>query len=161
MVPLKVIECIDKLQERNLTIAFAEGASSGSVCSKFSEAHKNTVPLLGGIVACKDHMKDYFFGINAAIIEKYGAESEEVAHLMAVHLKEYYEADILVSVTHCDVEKENRAKNANTYIHIMFEGKQHKSQYNYSGTEEEIANQISNQIATLVLEQVATQSAEV
>ena len=103
MVPLKVIECIDKLQERNLTIAFAEGASSGSVCSQFSEAHKNTVPLLGGIVACKDHMKDYFFGINAAIIEKYGAESEEVAHLMAVHLKEYYEADILVSVTHCDI----------------------------------------------------------
>ena len=43
----------------------------------------------------------------------------------------------------------------------MFEGNQHKSQYNYSGTEEEIANQISNQIATLVLEQVATQSAEV
>lgn len=161
MVPLKVIECIDKLQERNLTIAFAEGASSGSVCSQFSEAHKNTVPLLGGIVACKDHMKDYFFGINAAIIEKYGAESEEVAHLMAVHLKEYYEADILVSVTHCDIEKENRSKNANTYIHIMFEGNQHKSQYNYSGTEEEIANQISNQIATLVLEQVATQSAEV
>ena len=161
MVPSKVVECIDMLQARKLTIAFAEGASSGTVCSLFSEAHKNTIPLLGGIVACKDHMKDYFFGINAAVIEKYGAESEEVAHLMAVHLKEYYEADILVSITHCDEEKKSKAKDANTYIHIMFEGNQQKSQYNFTGNEEEIANQISTQIATLVLEQVENQFSEV
>lgn len=161
MVPSKVVECIDMLQARKLTIAFAEGASSGTVCSLFSEAHKDTVPLLGGIVACKDHMKEYFFGINAAIIERYGAESEEVAHLMAVHLKEYYEANILVSVTHCDEEKENRARECNTFIHIMFEGNQHKSQYNFTGTEEEVANQISNQIATLVLEQIENQLIEV
>lgn len=157
MVPSKVVECIDMLQAKKLTIAFAEGASSGKVCALFSKAHKDTVPLLGGIVACKDHMKDYFFGINAAIIEKYGSESEEVAQLMAVHLKDYYEANILVSITHCDEEKEIKTKEANTFIHIMFEGKQHKSHYNFTGTEKEIANQISSQIATLVLEQVENQ----
>ena len=155
MEPSKIVECVDALRAKKMTIAFAEGAPSGKICSRFSQAHKFTKPLLGGIVACKDHMKEYFFGINAEVIKKYGSESPEVAELMAVHLRDYLKADICVSVTSSNESKDSK-QIAKTFIHMVFKDDHVKSQYEFAGTEEEVANQISNQVADLVLERLNT-----
>lgn len=153
MEPSRIVECVDALKAKKMTIAFAEGGPSGKICSQFAEAHKFTKPLLGGIVACKDHMKEYFFGINAEVIKKYGSESPEVAELMAVHLRDYLQADICVSVTSSNENKDGK-QSAKTCIHMIFKEDHVKLQYEFIGSEQEIAQQISNQIAILVLERL-------
>ena len=95
----KLKHCIEVVKAKKWTIAFAEGGSEGKICRKFAALPDADVVVLGGIVALKDHMKEYFFGIKSDVLRKFGNESAEVARQMAQHLCEYLAADIHISVT--------------------------------------------------------------
>lgn len=149
----KLKECVAVLNDKKWTIAFAEGASEGKVCYEFSELPNADSCLLGGMVAMKDHMKDYFFGIKPEVLDKYGSESPEVAKLMAHHLCKYLKADISISVT-VDTPNENSALNLDAfqvvYIHIIFPHSHLTQKQELQGTTEQVAEQTVVIISDLI-----------
>ena len=154
----KLNKCLEVLNAKKWTIAFAEGGSEGKVCYEFAELPSADEILLGGMVAMKDHMKDYFFGIKPDVLDKYGSESPEVAKLMADHLCKYLKADISVSVT-MDTQFNNQV-GAETFlhlvnIHLLFPDETLSKKYEFTGTKEQVAQKTVDTIAQLIIEKVA------
>lgn len=110
------------------------------------------------MVAMKDHMKDYFFGIKPELLQKYGSESPEVAKLMADHLCKYLKADISVSVT-MDTQFNNKvgAETAlqSVFIHLLFPGETLSKKYEFAGTKKQVAQQTVDTIAQIIIDKVA------
>lgn len=77
-------QCCDALEQRNLTVAFIESASSGYLCSQFS-IYKNSGAdiLLGGLVSYDPSIKREILKVSPKLIEQYTAESQEVTEAMA------------------------------------------------------------------------------
>lgn len=116
----KIVRCIEILKSKNKTVAFAEGASNGAICDAFSSFASADSVLLGGIVAFKDHMKTYFFGIEYGTLQRHGSESAHVAALMAQNLPEYFDADICISITGAIEVNRNHEELNPICIHIQF-----------------------------------------
>jgi nicotinamide-nucleotide amidase len=153
MESTKLNECVEVLKSKKWTIAFAEGASEGKICYEFAELPAADSILLGGMVAMKDHMKDYFFGIKPELLQKYGSESPEVAKLMADHLCKYLKADISVSVTvnECsEVTTPNPHAFQVVNIHIIFPHSYLTEKYELQGTKQQVAEQTVVIISNLI-----------
>lgn len=149
----KLNKCIAALNAKQFTIAFVEGGSAGKVCYYFSELPQADPILLGGIVADKDHMKEYFFDIKPEVLERFGSESNEIAQLMAYNLCQYLKADICVSVTMQDNNQDPVSETPSSkivHIHIVFpEGHLSKKQ-EMTGSKEEVSEQIVLIISELI-----------
>ncbi len=157
MESTKLNKCVEVLKSKKWTIAFAEGASGGKVCYEFAELPAADSILLGGMVAMKDHMKDYFFGIKPEVLQKYGSESPEVAQLMAYNLCQYLNADISVSVTSqtkSSTENPTQPSLQRVSIFIVFPDSQFSDEYEFQGNKVEVAQQTVDTIAELITNKV-------
>jgi nicotinamide-nucleotide amidase len=158
MESTKLNKCVEVLKSKKWTIAFAEGASEGKVCYEFAELPAADSILLGGMVAMKDHMKDYFFGIKPEVLDKYGSESPEVAQLMAHHLCKYLKADVSISVTianQCNNQVDDQTALHSVFIHLLFPDETLSKQYDFTGTKAQVAEQTVDTIAQLIIDKVA------
>ncbi|WP_026977196.1 CinA family protein [Flavobacterium tegetincola] len=112
----KLQHCINVLKEKNCNIASAEGATNGSIHQFFTSLKESENFLIGNIVACKDYMKDFFFGIDAKVIQKYVKESLEVARIMAHKLDNNLKASVKVSLTNYLKKYRSTTKDNNEHI---------------------------------------------
>ena len=153
MISDNIVECIDVLKEKKYTIAFAEGASSGKICYQFASLPQSEKILAGGMVALKDHMKEYFFGIEREVLKEFGSESPEIAERMAHHLCEYLHADICVSVTGASCDEKNLEQNVSTpiFIHILFPDCEVSKAFTFKGNKVEVAEQTTAKISELII----------
>ncbi len=79
-------QCCNLLEQKKLTIAFIESASSGYLSSQFSiYKHSGADILLGGLVSYDPSIKCEILKIDPALIQQYTAESIEVTEAMALH----------------------------------------------------------------------------
>ena len=94
-------QCCNLLEQKKLTIAFIESASSGYLSSQFSiYKHSGADILLGGLVSYDPSIKCEILKIDPALIQQYTAESIEVTEAMALHGHRLFRhADIIVSCT--------------------------------------------------------------
>lgn len=151
----KVVNCIALLKSKKKTVAFAEGASNGSIFEAFSSFANADAVSIGGMVAAQDHMKDYFFGIEKEILNHYGSESAEVAQLMAHNLSDYLDATIYISITGAPLpnpifKKENQ-KDANPiYLHLIFPDAQVSEQLAFSCTDNSMIDQTLARVCELI-----------
>lgn len=153
MVSDSLLKCISLLKEKKLTIAFAEGASGGKICYNFSAVSTSEKVVLGKIVALKDHMKEYFFGINTTILEKFGSESAEVAQQMAQGLCDYLDADIRISVTgDFDGATLVNNKQQSIFIHIIFPDGNVSKNLQLNGNASEMAEQAVVAISEIIVD---------
>lgn len=158
VVSEKLIQCIEALKQKNWTIAFAEGISNGRICYQFSSIPKSDSILVGGMVALKDHMKEYFFGIKREVLQQFGGESAEVAELMANNLCQYLEADICVSVTGISkiIQESSSEKEQNSiFVHFKFPDCQFSREFEFIGNKVEVAEQTVNAIAEMIIEKIS------
>lgn len=155
VVSEKLIQCVEALKQRKWTIAFAEGISEGRICYQFSSVPETDSILIGGMVALKDHMKEYFFGIKREDLQKFGGESAEVAELMANNLCQYLEADICVSVTGVSQINEQNSgddKKHSIFVHLKFPDVHFTKEFEFKGTKSKVAEQTVDAIAELIIE---------
>lgn len=153
MVSDSLLKCISLLKEKKLTIAFAEGASGGKICYNFSAVSTSEKIILGKIVALKDHMKEYFFGINSEILQQFGSESAEVARQMAHGLCDYLDADIRVSVTGDFNEiVPNDKQQQSIFIHIIFPDNDFSEKLELTGNSADMAEQVVTAISEIIVE---------
>jgi nicotinamide-nucleotide amidase len=99
MAESKISVCSKLIAQRGLTIAFAESATAGWLCSEFALTEESGKVLKGGIICYDASLKVQLLGVPQKLIDEYTPESMEVTREMAYRLKEMIDADIQVAVT--------------------------------------------------------------
>lgn len=81
------------------TLTTAESCTGGGIGAAITAVPCSSDVYLGGIVSYTNGVKQNLLGVDAAILEKFGAVSEPVAKAMAIGARAALSADIAVSVT--------------------------------------------------------------
>lgn len=87
------------LIERRATLALAESCTGGKIASKFTAMAGASAYLLAGVVAYANEAKTNILGVDAELIRRHGAVSEEVARAMAEGVRHLTGADYALSTT--------------------------------------------------------------
>lgn len=95
----KIAACSKLMAEQGLTIAFAESATAGWLCSEFALTDESGKVLKGGIACYDADLKVSLLGVPQVLIDQYTPESMEVTREMAYCLTKLIPSDIQVTVT--------------------------------------------------------------
>ncbi|MDB5117462.1 MAG: CinA domain protein [Mucilaginibacter sp.] len=87
------------MAEQGLTIAFAESATAGWLCSEFALTEESGKVLKGGIACYDADLKVSLLGIPQGLIDQFTPESMEVTREMAFCLIKIIPSDIQITVT--------------------------------------------------------------
>lgn len=88
-----------KLKDRNMQIAFCESCTGGLIASRFTQIPGVSEVFDRGIISYSNNSKIEELGVEEALINKFGAVSEEVALAMAEGLLNKCNVDIALSTT--------------------------------------------------------------
>ena len=152
-----VIACAHALLAHNLTIAFAESASTGRLVYEFTSVPDCGETVKGSIVCYDRSVKEQLMGVPSDIIDRFSAESAEVTQLLADGLKRLMPADILVAVTGLasDGGSENPEKPVGTmFIHGYIREKPWMTKLIIEGTPDEIIEKTTDAVATILLDEI-------
>jgi len=94
-----ILKCSSLLAAHGLTIAFAESATAGWLCSEFALAEESGQVLKGGIVCYDATLKKALLGVPEELITRCTPESQEVTDEMARRLSALIPSDVQVAVT--------------------------------------------------------------
>jgi nicotinamide-nucleotide amidase len=81
------------------TVAVAESCTGGLMAARLTERPGSSAYVLGGLVAYSNEAKTQHVGVPAALIERYGAVSPEVARALAGGAAERFGADLGIGIT--------------------------------------------------------------
>ena len=87
------------LIESGKTLAVAESCTGGSISAKFTAMAGASTYFLCGVTAYANEAKQGLLGVDAELIESYGAVSEQVARAMAEGVRRVSGADYAVATT--------------------------------------------------------------
>ncbi|HEX2087276.1 MAG TPA: competence/damage-inducible protein A [Solirubrobacteraceae bacterium] len=87
------------LRSRGLTIATAESCTGGLLAGRLTDVAGSSEYVLGGLVVYSNDAKVALAGVDAALIERFGAVSTEVAEALAGGAAERLGADVGVGIT--------------------------------------------------------------
>ena len=87
------------LRSRSLTIAVAESCTGGLLAGRLTDLAGSSEYVLGGLVVYSNEAKVALTGVDAALIERHGAVSTEVAEALADGARARLGADLGVGVT--------------------------------------------------------------
>jgi nicotinamide-nucleotide amidase len=88
-----------RLAVGGFTLAVAESCTGGLIAERLTEVPGSSVYFMEGIVAYSNEAKTRTLGVDADLIERYGAVSAEVAEAMAEGVRNRAETDFGLSVT--------------------------------------------------------------
>jgi nicotinamide-nucleotide amidase len=80
-------------------IGLAESCTGGLLAARLTERPGSSAYVAGSVVSYSNEAKTELLGVDAALIERHGAVSPEVAEAMADGALERFHADIAVSIT--------------------------------------------------------------
>lgn len=125
------------LQEKALTIAFAESVTCGIAAHTLSTV-KGTMDILRGSLVCyHPSTKIHALSISSQLIQKYTAESQQVTDAMAEKLPHLFDADIFAAITGLSAPggSETKDKPVGTiFIAVYYKEKLHRLQKLFRGT---------------------------
>jgi nicotinamide-nucleotide amidase len=87
------------MQMRNATLAVAESCTGGLLAERITSISGSSRYFLGGAVVYSNQMKTDFAGVPAALIEKHGAVSREVASALAEGIRKRCGATLGIGIT--------------------------------------------------------------
>jgi len=154
MAELKILECSKLLAQRGLTIAFAESATAGWLCSEFALAPESGQVLKGGIACYDADLKEKLLGVPHALIEQFTPESEEVTREMAIRLARVIPSDIQIAVTGLTTPggSETKDKPVGTmFVYGYLQGLPIKFRKVFTGSSEAVIHQTISATAELII----------
>ncbi|HET7053228.1 MAG TPA: competence/damage-inducible protein A [Solirubrobacterales bacterium] len=80
-------------------LGLAESCSGGLLAARITDLPGASTYFAGGVVAYSNEAKAELLGVDAALIERHGAVSSEVAEAMSKGALERFDADVAVSIT--------------------------------------------------------------
>ena len=87
------------LNEKQLTISFAESMTGGLLSSKLTELPGASIVFKGSIVAYSNEIKNRVLYIDSNDIKTYGVVSKEIAQKMATSVLKLFNTNISVGIT--------------------------------------------------------------
>lgn len=99
MAESKISICSKLMAGKGLTVAFAESATAGWLCSEFALTEESGKVLMGGIACYDADLKVKLLKVPQELIDEFTPESMEVTREMAYRLRELIGSDIQVTVT--------------------------------------------------------------
>jgi nicotinamide-nucleotide amidase len=157
MAESKISICSKLMAEQGLTIAFAESATAGWLCSEFALTEESGKVLKGGI-ACNDaDLKVKLLGVAQELIDTYTPESMEVTREMANRLREIIPSDIQVAVTGLTTPggSETPEKPVGTmFVFALINGSEACFRKVFSGSCEEVIHQTIEATANLLIKEL-------
>ena len=87
------------LRRQRRSLAVAESAAGGLVCSRLTEIPGSSAYFKGGIVAYDNEVKVQLLGVEEPTLARHGAVSREVAMEMAEGVRRLFGADLGLSET--------------------------------------------------------------
>jgi nicotinamide-nucleotide amidase len=154
MAEKKILTCSKLLADNGLTIAFAESATAGWLCSEFALAPESGRVLKGGIVCYDATLKEKILGVPHGLIEQFTPESEEVTREMALRLANVIESDVQVAVTGLTTPggSETAEKPVGTiFVNAFIRGKKLSFRKVFKGTCEEVIHQTIEATADMLI----------
>ena len=158
MAKESILACSKLLAERKLTIAFAESATAGWLCSEFALAPESGQVLKGGIVCYDAGLKELILNIPHQLIESFTPESQEVTDELAKRLGHVIKSDIQVGVTGLTRPggSETEEKPFGTiFISALIQGKLVSHQKVFSGSCEDVIHQTVDAAAKLLIDKLS------
>lgn len=92
-------ELILKLQNKALTMAFAESCTGGLLSSQVTQKAGVSNVFMGGCVTYSNQSKIKLLGVPETLIQNHGAVDEEVALYMAKGAREAFGSDLALAIT--------------------------------------------------------------
>lgn len=92
-------KCGELLKKSSLTISAAESCTAGIFSGRLTNVPGSSAYFTGSIVSYDNSIKTKILGVEASILEKYGAVSQESAAAMAFSAKKLFNTDCAVSIT--------------------------------------------------------------
>jgi nicotinamide-nucleotide amidase len=89
----------DALRERDMTIAVAESCTGGLLAKRLTDAAGSSDFMIGAVVSYANEAKIELLGVQASVIERYGAVTEETAAAMLDGILSRTGADCAISIT--------------------------------------------------------------
>ncbi len=89
----------DLLRSAEATVAAAESATAGIVCSRLAEVPGSSATFRGGAVVYATETKHDVVGIEPGLLDKHPAVSREVTEALARRIRELYRSDYGVATT--------------------------------------------------------------
>lgn len=146
-------QVVEKLRDKNLTIATAESLTAGLVSSLLAEITGASKVFKGGIVAYQNEMKEKVLNIDPQIIIKHSSVSKEVAILMAENVRKLLEADLGVSTTGVAGPATMGNKKVGTvFVALSFKDHNMCLELNLTGDRQAIRQESCNKLFQLILE---------
>lgn len=139
---------------QNLTIAFAESATAGWLCSEFALTEESGQVLKGGITCYDADLKVSLLKVPQDLINKFTPESMEVTREMAYRLPRLIPSDIQVTVTGLTTPggSETSEKPVGTmFVFALVRGKPACFRKVFKGSCEEIIHQTIEATAELLI----------
>ena len=92
-------DVVEALGRRGWKLAVAESMTGGLLGGALTGVVGSSDVFLGGVISYKDDVKAKHLGVDAALLERKGAVSADVARAMASGVLERFGADVALSVT--------------------------------------------------------------
>ena len=153
-----VIKCSKILAREGLTIAFAESASAGWLCSEFALAPESGQTLKGGLVCYDAALKESILGVPHDLIETFTPESQEVTDELAKRLEQLIPSDIQLAVTGLTTSggSETEEKPVGTiFISVQLKNRLISKRFVFKGSCEEIIQQTVDAAAQLLITELS------
>ena len=90
---------LDRARRRDLTLAVAESCTGGLVAAELTSVAGSSEVLAGAVVSYSNELKQRLLDVPAALLERHGAVSAEVAESMAAGARVRLGADVALSIT--------------------------------------------------------------
>jgi len=158
MAETTILNCSKLLAQKGLTIAFAESATAGWLCSEFALAEESGKVLVGGIVCYDADLKKSLLGVPDELIDRFTPESQEVTDEMARRLSALIPSDVQVAVTGLTTSggSETASKPVGTmFISAVIQGQLISLREVFQGGCEEIIHQAIRSAARLIIKQLS------
>ncbi|AMM51568.1 decaheme cytochrome c MtrA [Rufibacter sp. DG15C] len=99
MKPKDLTPLVLKLKDRNLTLAFAESCTAGSLAAEITKATGTNGVFLGSMVTYDEAVKQKVLKVKKKTLDLYTAESQQVTNEMVLGVHSLLKADVCVAVT--------------------------------------------------------------
>ncbi len=152
----KAKKLVEALIKANMHISFCESCTGGMLSAALTEIPGSSAVFDMGFVTYANEAKNKLIGVNKALLDTYGAVSEEVAKAMAEGVVRVSGADIGVSITGIagpDGGSEEKPVGL-VYIGMCFEGKVVVTKNNFSGSRQQIREKAMNIALSMALDEL-------
>src|SRR6195952_5286665 len=158
MAESKIGICSKLMAQQGLTIAFAESATAGWLCSEFALTEESGKVLKGGIACYDADLKVDLLKVPQELIDEFTPESMEVTREMAYRLRELIESDIQLTVTGLTTPggSETPEKPVGTmFVFALFKDKEASFRRVFSGSCEDVIHQTIEATAELLIRELS------